>query len=635
MSFTDVTVGKWYYESVKFVIEKRLMSGASDGLFEPEAALTTVQLAAVLYLTNLSLDTILSGAISNAPDEHDASASLTWAYDKGVFPDAGAGIPSASDTLSREQLAIALYNYSNHIGVDVSALISSAGDISGFSDKDKISDQAITAMRWCVSNGIIIGTSAATLEPGGTVTRAQCATVLQRFIDSVIPVTPLPAPQPDDSVFGVDVNINMTTIDNWLGRNDIAYRDVRLLFDTADFEAIGGISALTKTIKGFKIVPYPYMANLAELPVPGAYEGKTLFTVTWQEDGGIASAKANYVESMMILEELFPKDMAVFLMCGGAGYASEMRALLLYLGWNEKLLYNVGGNWNYTGKNSLELIVPPKGSDDKEIFATWRADYGLFSFEMLTPISEESVCTSTVETEPRYDFKPPLTINNGPLPLPQPDDTMFGVDVNINMTTIDNWLGRNDVVYRDMRMLFDPAEFEKIGGYANLTQTIRGFKIVPFPYLATLPELPVPGGYNGRALFDVDWTETGAIQHAEANYEESMMILEELFPKSKAIFLMCGGAGYAHQTRALLQYFGWDSSLLYVVGANWEYNGNNILKLILTPADEKCSPVYATWRADYAYFNFEMLYPYPHVNQPPPEFKPIDPLNPGCSIVEL
>ena len=197
----------------------------------------------------------------------------------------------------------------------------------------------------------------------------------------------LPAPAVDEqSEFGVDKNINMETIDEYLGRDDVAYRDVRMLFDPADYGAIGGEADLTRTIEGFKIVPYPYVATLNELPVSGAYQGTCLFDVVWAEDGSVASAQENYQESMMILEELFPKDQPIFLMCGGGGYAQMMKELLIYLGWEEDLLYNVGGNWTYTGEHSLELIVYPEDAEGNNIYATWRADYAYIDFERLDPI---------------------------------------------------------------------------------------------------------------------------------------------------------------------------------------------------------------------------------------------------------
>jgi len=198
----------------------------------------------------------------------------------------------------------------------------------------------------------------------------------------------LPAPQADpNDMFGVDANINMTTIDNYVGRDDVVYRDVRMLFDPADYGAIGGNADLSSTIEGFKIVPYPYLATLSALPVAGAYEAETLFTLTWNEDGSIASAEANYEESMMIVEELFPKDKPIFIMCGGGGYAGMTKNLLIFLGWNPELLYNVGGNWAYQGERGLELIQYAEEADGNDVFATWRADYAYIDFARLHPVT--------------------------------------------------------------------------------------------------------------------------------------------------------------------------------------------------------------------------------------------------------
>ena len=200
----------------------------------------------------------------------------------------------------------------------------------------------------------------------------------------------LPAPQTDEnSQFGVDKNINMETIDQYLFREDVAYRDVRMLFDPADYAAIGGEADLTRTIEGFKIVPYPYIATLAQLPVEGAYNGTCLFTVEWSSEGSVLSAEPNYRESMMILEELFPKDKAIFLMCGGGGYAQMTKDLLIFLGWEESKLYNIGANWTYDGEHALELIVYPEYAGEPNIYATWRADYAWIPFEKLQSLNGE------------------------------------------------------------------------------------------------------------------------------------------------------------------------------------------------------------------------------------------------------
>ncbi len=186
-----------------------------------------------------------------------------------------------------------------------------------------------------------------------------------------------------ESQFGVDKNITIANIDDYLGREDTVYRDMRLLFDPADYAAIGGDADLSVTIEGFKVTPFPYIGTLQALPVGGAYDGDCLFTIEWNEDGTIDSATPNYEESEMVLKELFPQDKNIFLICGGGGYAGMTRTLLLFLGWDESKVYNVGGAWQYEGKNGRELIVYPEDANGNVIDATWRADYAYIDFTRL------------------------------------------------------------------------------------------------------------------------------------------------------------------------------------------------------------------------------------------------------------
>ena len=208
-------------------------------------------------------------------------------------------------------------------------------------------------------------------------------------VQAALPKELPPAEADAGSPFGVDKNINISTIDDWLGREDAVYRDMRMLFDPADYGAIGGEADLTHTIEGFKIVPFPYIATLQALPVGGAYEGDCLYTVIWNEDGTVQSATPNYRESEMILTELFPKDKACILMCGGGGYAGMMQKLLVYLGWDEKKVYNAGANWEYQGKRGVELVVYPEKAGDRNIYATWRADYAYLDFTKMEPLLNE------------------------------------------------------------------------------------------------------------------------------------------------------------------------------------------------------------------------------------------------------
>ncbi len=198
---------------------------------------------------------------------------------------------------------------------------------------------------------------------------------------------PVPPASPDpESPFGVDLNVNMDTIDDYIGRDDIVFRDMRMIKDPADYAAIGGSALLDFMLEGFKLVPFPYVGTLQELPVEGAYEGPVLFDIEWAEDGTVASATPLYEESLLILEELFPQDRPVFIMCGGAGYAGMTRQLLLYLGWDPELVYNVGGAWEYTGYKAIPLV---DYREDEEIprFYLWRADIATIDFDQYKPIA--------------------------------------------------------------------------------------------------------------------------------------------------------------------------------------------------------------------------------------------------------
>ena len=80
------------------------------------------------------------------------------------------------------------------------------------------------------------------------------------------------------------------------------------------------------------------------------------------------------------MEDLFPKDKYIFLMCGGGGYAGDTKKMLIALGWDEEKIYNVGGYWYYKGNNNVEV----KYQDNKEDrYAFWKVPYHDIDFETL------------------------------------------------------------------------------------------------------------------------------------------------------------------------------------------------------------------------------------------------------------
>lgn len=193
----------------------------------------------------------------------------------------------------------------------------------------------------------------------------------------------LPTPEVSEGMrgeLGIDKNINESTIDDYLEREDSVYYDMRMLVDQANYEAIEGDSYLSGFVKGFEIVPYPYLSNVVGLPeaVGEPYSGPTLFTQ--KEDG---TYKANYKESMDILEYLFPKDKNIFLMCGGGGYAGMTKSMLVKLGWDENKIYNTGGYWYYEGENNIEV---KRVEDNQTYYDFWKIPYHNIDFSTLNEV---------------------------------------------------------------------------------------------------------------------------------------------------------------------------------------------------------------------------------------------------------
>ena len=166
----------------------------------------------------------------------------------------------------------------------------------------------------------------------------------------------------------------------------------------------------------------------------------------------------------------------------------------------------------------------------------------------------------------------PNTLSSLPEPeLSEGQRGELGIDKNINESTIDEYLNRADAVYRDLRMLEDPGDYEASGGDSYLSGFVEGFEVVPFPYIVNVTGLPEEVGdtYTGKTLFTSDG------KNYVANYQEALDILEALFPKDKVIFLMCGGGGYSGMMKNMLATLGWDETKIYDVGGYWFYEGEN------------------------------------------------------------
>lgn len=175
-TFDDVLPGDWCYEAVEFVAERGLFTGTSDGIFEPRGSMSRAMIVTVLHRMAGSPSGVYS-SFSDVADGLWYSEAVSWANIHEIVQGFSDGSFGPNQNVTREQIASILYRYANSIGD-----VSSSTDLSTYSDSADIHDYAITAMQWAVAEGIISGRPDNTLDPRGTATRAEVATMLMRFL---------------------------------------------------------------------------------------------------------------------------------------------------------------------------------------------------------------------------------------------------------------------------------------------------------------------------------------------------------------------------------------------------------------------------------------------------------------------
>ena len=181
--FTDVPASHWAHDDITYVYENDLMNGTDGSLFSPESTTTRAQVVTVLYRLAGQPAADWANPFWDVPASawfHDA---VTWAWENDITGGVSSTHFGAGNAVTREQLAAFLYRYAQDQGYDTSA----RADLSGYSDAGLVSSYATEALSWANATGLIIGTTATTLSPKGSATRAQVATILSRFCQDVIP----------------------------------------------------------------------------------------------------------------------------------------------------------------------------------------------------------------------------------------------------------------------------------------------------------------------------------------------------------------------------------------------------------------------------------------------------------------
>ena len=181
MPFVDVVKDAWYYPAVEYVYNNELMNGTNGGLtFEPNVNLNRAMMAAVLYNMEGGPDCDKSGLFSDVADGMWYTDAVNWAASNNIVSGMPDGTYAPNQALTREQMASILYRYAEYKGIKTDA----RADLGKFTDGNTTSAWATDVVQWAVAEKLINGVGTE-LQPKGTASRAQVATVLMNYCENV------------------------------------------------------------------------------------------------------------------------------------------------------------------------------------------------------------------------------------------------------------------------------------------------------------------------------------------------------------------------------------------------------------------------------------------------------------------
>jgi len=184
LPYVDVAENAWYYGAVAYNYGKKTMTGKDATHFAPEETLVRAQFAAVLHKMNGEPGMYYKAVFSDVTEGDWFRNAVLWAADKKIVTGyTGTTLFGANDPVTRSQMATMMYRYAKEykkydVGAD--------GDYSNFPDAGDVQEFAVDAMKWAVAEEIITGKTIdgkLMLDPQGSANRAECATIIQRFME--------------------------------------------------------------------------------------------------------------------------------------------------------------------------------------------------------------------------------------------------------------------------------------------------------------------------------------------------------------------------------------------------------------------------------------------------------------------
>ena len=178
--YTDVSASDWFSGAVDYMTEKGLMNGVSKTSFAPNMSLTRGMFVTILYRAAGEPKADATLKFTDVAIGMYYADAVNWVNANGIVLGVSETAFAPNQNITREQIATIMYRYAQHNGYDVTV----TADLSAYEDAANVSDYAAEAMQYAVGAGYINGKTGTTLNPKDNATRAEIATILQRFIEA-------------------------------------------------------------------------------------------------------------------------------------------------------------------------------------------------------------------------------------------------------------------------------------------------------------------------------------------------------------------------------------------------------------------------------------------------------------------
>lgn len=167
--FADVATDAYYYDAVKWAVNKGITNGVSETLFGPDQACTRAQIVTFLWRAAGSPEPKSGSSFADVAADAYYAKAVAWAVENGITKGTSETTFHPDETCTRAQGVTFLYR----------ALGKLAAAQAGFTDVAADSYYA-DAVNWAAENGVTKGISETLFGPDGSCTRAQIVTFLYR-----------------------------------------------------------------------------------------------------------------------------------------------------------------------------------------------------------------------------------------------------------------------------------------------------------------------------------------------------------------------------------------------------------------------------------------------------------------------